>query len=115
MLLEVTPTSVLQKELSTNRLLATYDYNDIDFVANVSDVPNGFVISNNGFNRLHLFQCEERTNFIESILKFAGEFIGISVRYRKDPITIDKFWTERFGKFRYFKKIFCLFIRNNNI
>jgi hypothetical protein len=68
----------------------------------VSDVPNGFVISNNGFNRLHMFQCDDRNGLIDSILKYSGDYIGISLRYRKnEPITLDQFWNEKFGKFRF--------------
>ena len=65
----------------------------------VSDATNGFIISNNGFNRLHMFQCEERTRLIDAILKYAGDYIGISLRYRKEPITMDQFRNEKFGKF----------------
>lgn len=46
-----------------------------------------------------MFQCEERGNLIDSILKYAADYIGISLRYRKEPITLDQFWLEKFGKF----------------
>lgn len=46
-----------------------------------------------------MFQCEERTSLIDAILKYAGDYIGISLRYRKEPITTDQFWNEKFGKF----------------
>jgi DnaJ family protein C protein 13 len=67
----------------------------------VSDVSNGFVIANNGFSRLHLFQCDERESLLKSVLDFAGTYIGVSLRLRKEPITSDQFWNEKFGKFRY--------------
>jgi DnaJ family protein C protein 13 len=46
-----------------------------------------------------MFQCEERQQLIEAILRNAGEFIGILLRYRKDPITLDQFINDKFGKF----------------
>lgn len=66
----------------------------------MSDVTNGFVISNNGFNRLHLFQSDDRTALVDAILKYAGEYVGVSIRYKKETITLDQFWNEKFGKFR---------------
>ena len=79
--------------------MTNYDFKDIDFIAHVSDVPNGFVISNNGFGRLHLFQCEERENLIRAILDNCGNYVGIPLRLRKDSLTIDQFWNEKFGKY----------------
>lgn len=104
-LLELTPACIYQREQSTSRILASYDYKDIEFIANVSDVPNGFVLANNGFSRLHLFQCDDRDNLLKSILDFAGTFIGISMRQRKETVTLDQFWNEKFGKFRFHSKI----------
>lgn len=46
-----------------------------------------------------MFQCDERTNLIDAILRYAGDFIGIALRYRKNPITLDQFMNEKFGKF----------------
>ncbi len=97
--LVVTPSCLIQKDPALNKIIANYDYKEINYLSNVSDVSNGFIISNNGFNRLHMFQCEERQQLIEAILKYAADFIGISVRYRKDPITLDQFMNEKFGKF----------------
>ncbi|RNA25242.1 dnaJ -like protein, partial [Brachionus plicatilis] len=98
-ILEVSASCIFQREASTKQILANYDFKDIDFIAHVSDVPNGLVISNNGFNRLHLFQCEERESLLRCILDNSGNYVGIPVRFRKDPLTIDQFWSEKFGKF----------------
>jgi DnaJ family protein C protein 13 len=62
-------------------------------------LPSGFVISNNGFARLHMFQCEERESLIKAILDYSGKYTGISLRYRKEPISVDQFWTDKFGKY----------------
>ena len=66
----------------------------------VSDTPNGFVIANNGFSRLHMFQCDDRENFLKSILDYSGNYTGISLRYKKEQFTVDQFWNEKFGKYR---------------
>lgn len=100
MLLEVTPSCVFQRDSATKRILASYDYKDIDYITKASDVPNSVIIANDGFARLHLFQCEDAENLIKAILDYAGTYIGISLRFRKEPITLDLFWTEKFGKYR---------------
>lgn len=98
--LEVTPSCIYQREATNSRILASYDYKDIDYIANVSDVTNGFVISNNGFSRLHMFQSEELTSLIDAVLRYSGEYVGVSLRLRKETITSDQFWNEKFGKYR---------------
>jgi DnaJ family protein C protein 13 len=64
-------------------------------------MANGFVISNNGFSRMHMFQCDDRENLLKSILDYAGNYIGISLKFKKESITVDQFWNEKFGKYRY--------------
>jgi DnaJ family protein C protein 13 len=68
----------------------------------VSDVQHAFVIANNGFARLHMFQCEDRENLLKAILEYSGNFVGVSVRLKKESITHEQFFEERFGKFRYY-------------
>ncbi len=118
-ILEITPACICQRETGTNKLLACYDYKDIDYVQNVinfffgkkllkneiykikvSDTPNGFVIANNGFSRLHMFQCDDRDNFLRAVLDYSGNYTGISLRLRKEQFTVDQFWNEKFGKYR---------------
>jgi DnaJ family protein C protein 13 len=99
-ILEITPPCIFQREPSTSRILTSYDYKDIEFLANISDVPNAFVIANNGFSRYHLFQCDDRDNLLKTILDFAGNYVGISMRLKKETITLDQFWNDKFGKFR---------------
>ena len=65
----------------------------------MSDTPNGFVISNNGFCRLHMFQCDDRDGFIKSVLEYAGNYNGISLRFKKEQLLFDQFWNEKFGKY----------------
>ena len=97
--LELTPACIYQREAGTSRILASYDYKDIEFLTHVSDMPNGVVLANHGFSRLHLFQCDERDALLRTIQDFAGTFIGISMRVRKEPVSLDQFWNDKFGKF----------------
>ena len=67
----------------------------------VGDIPNGVVIANDGFSRLHLFQTDKSEDLIKSILDYSGKYIGISLRLKKESITLDQFWSEKFGKYRW--------------
>ena len=49
---------------------------------------------------MHMFQCDDRENLLKSILDFAGNYIGISLKFKKEPITVDQFWNDKFGKYR---------------
>ena len=57
------PTGLEQKDPSSNKLLATYFYKDIEGVSEVSDYPGGFVITKSHFGRMHMFASEGETNF----------------------------------------------------
>ena len=98
-LLEVTPACIVQKDPATKKVLTSYNYKDIDYLGLVSDLPNGFVLANHGFARLHMFQCEERDRLTNCALEYAGNYVGISLKHNKEPITYDQFWNEKFGTF----------------
>jgi DnaJ family protein C protein 13 len=98
-ILEITASCILQRDQSTKRILACYDYKDIDYIQIVNDMPAGFVISNNGFCRLHMFQCDEREQFFKSVLDYSANFTGISLRLKKEQLLVDQFWNEKFGKY----------------
>jgi hypothetical protein len=66
------------------------------FIFKLTDVPQAFVVANNGFDRLHMFQADDRENLI---LTFAGDYVGISIRLKKEPLSIDQFWNDKFGKY----------------
>ena len=57
------PTGLEQKDPSSNKLLATYFYKDIEGVSEVSDYPGGFVITKSHFGRMHMFASEGETKF----------------------------------------------------
>lgn len=47
----------------------------------------------------HLFASEHRDEIIKSAIEHAGNFIGITLRLRKDPLTFEDFVTDRLGKY----------------
>jgi hypothetical protein len=98
-ILELTPFGIIQVDPTTEKTLTYYDYKNIDYITTVSDVPQAFIIATDGFNRMHMFQCEQRENIIKSIIEFAANCIGVSIRFRKESIVIDDFWNNKFGKF----------------
>ncbi|XP_056376625.1 dnaJ homolog subfamily C member 13 isoform X2 [Hyla sarda] len=97
--LEVTPGGIDQIDPSNNRLLCSYDYRNIEGFAELSDYQGGFCILYGGFSRLHLFATEQRDEIIKSAIEHAGNYIGISLRTRKDPIEFEHFVNLRLGKY----------------
>ncbi|KAM8967651.1 dnaJ homolog subfamily C member 13 isoform 1-T1 [Pelodytes ibericus] len=97
--LEVTPGGIDQIDTTTNRLLCSYDYRNIEGFAEVSDYQGGFCILYGGFSRLHLFATEQRDEIIKSAIEHAGNFIGISLRTRKEPVEFENYVNLRLGKY----------------
>nr|XP_029517223.1 dnaJ homolog subfamily C member 13-like isoform X2 [Oncorhynchus nerka] len=97
--LEVTPGGIDQIDPQTNRVVCSYDYRSVEGFAEVNDYQGGFCILYGGFSRLHLFASEHRDEIIKSAIEHAGNFIGITLRLRKDPLTFEDFVTDRLGKY----------------
>ena len=70
------PIGLEQKDPSSNKLLATYYYKDIDAVAEVSDYPGGFVIIKSQFGRMHMFASEGREEIIRKLQEAAMNYTG---------------------------------------
>ena len=47
----------------------------------------------------HLYASENRDEIIRSAIEHAGNYIGITLRLRKDPLTFEGFVGERLGKY----------------
>ncbi|XP_055486146.1 dnaJ homolog subfamily C member 13-like isoform X2 [Leucoraja erinacea] len=97
--LEVTPGGIDQIDATTNKVVCSYDYKNIEGFAELSDYQGGFCIIHGGFNRLHLFASDQREEIIRSAIEHAGNFIGISLRIRKEPFEFDLYQGHRFGKY----------------
>uniref|UniRef100_A0A1A8JGA7 DnaJ (Hsp40) homolog, subfamily C, member 13 n=1 Tax=Nothobranchius kuhntae TaxID=321403 RepID=A0A1A8JGA7_NOTKU len=97
--LEVTPGGIDQIDPHTNRVVCSYDYRNIEGFVEVSDYQGGFSILYGGFSRLHLFASENRDDIIRSAIEHAGNFIGITLRLRKEALSFEGFVTDRLGKY----------------
>ncbi|KAL7976783.1 hypothetical protein Chor_008732, partial [Crotalus horridus] len=98
-ILEVTPGGFDQINPTTNKILCSYDYRYIEGFVDLSDYPGGFCIIYGGFSRLHLFASEQREDIIKSAIEHAGNYIGISLRTRKEPLEFEQYLSLRFGKY----------------
>uniref|UniRef100_A0A8C6Y7C7 DnaJ heat shock protein family (Hsp40) member C13 n=1 Tax=Naja naja TaxID=35670 RepID=A0A8C6Y7C7_NAJNA len=98
-ILEVTPGGFDQINPTTNAILCSYDYRYIEGFVDLSDYPGGFCIIYGGFSRLHLFASEQREDIIKSAIEHAGNYIGISLRTRKEPLEFEQYLSLRFGKY----------------
>uniref|UniRef100_A0A2I3HZT1 DnaJ heat shock protein family (Hsp40) member C13 n=1 Tax=Nomascus leucogenys TaxID=61853 RepID=A0A2I3HZT1_NOMLE len=98
-ILEVTPGGFDQINPATNRVLCSYDYRNIEGFVDLSDYQGGFCILYGGFSRLHLFASEQREEIIKSAIDHAGNYIGISLRIRKEPLEFEQYLNLRFGKY----------------
>ena len=92
------PIGLEQKDPSSNKLLATYYYKDMDGISEVLDYPGGFVITKSHFGRMHMFASEGREEIIKRLQEAAANFTGLVVR-RLDPIKLETFQTKKFGQF----------------
>lgn len=52
------------------------------------------------FKLQHVFALESRDELIKSTQEAAASYVGIGIRQRKDPITLDQFQSHRLGKYR---------------
>uniref|UniRef100_A0A803SPR7 DnaJ heat shock protein family (Hsp40) member C13 n=1 Tax=Anolis carolinensis TaxID=28377 RepID=A0A803SPR7_ANOCA len=98
-ILEVTPGGFDQINPATNKVLCSYDYRNIEGFVDLSDYPGGFCILYGGFSRLHLFASEQREDIIKSAIEHAGNYVGISLRIRKEPLEFEQYLSLRFGKY----------------
>lgn len=98
-ILEVNPGSLDQVDPATRRTLCSYDYKDMEGITQISDCPGGVAVIHGGYSRLHAFALENRDELIKSTQEAAANHVGIGIKQRKDPITVDQFQTRRLGKY----------------
>jgi DnaJ homolog subfamily C member 13 len=97
--LEVTPCSLDQLDPTTNTVLASYNYKDIDGIIGIQDIEGGIVMAYGGFSRLHVFKALNHFEIIQNLVQSAQQFLGIDIKVLGSQITLDQFEKERFGKF----------------
>lgn len=99
MTFELTAACIFQRDIDTNKILANYDYKDIEYLTCVSDLPAGFILAHGGFSRLHMFQTSDREALFKAIQDFSINHSGVSIRIKKESIPMETFLNEKFGKF----------------
>lgn len=101
--LEVDISCVSQINQLNNKVLASYDYKDISYLANVANyVPGSFLISTSSIGRLHLFCASseaEKDELLKKICDYAWYYTGTIIRVKKEPITFEHFQATKFGKY----------------
>ncbi|XP_013389487.1 dnaJ homolog subfamily C member 13, partial [Lingula anatina] len=98
-LLQVNQSSLDQVDPKTGTKLVSYDYKDMEGFAVISDYPGGVAVIHGGYNRLHIFALEQRDELIKSVMETAANYIGIAIKQRKEPITIDQATAHKMGKY----------------
>ncbi|XP_011292961.1 dnaJ homolog subfamily C member 13 isoform X2 [Musca domestica] len=97
--LEVTPCSLDQLDPTTNEILASYMYKDIEGIIGISDYEGGIVMAYGGFSRLHLFKALNHHEIVQNIAHKCSQFLGIDIKILKSQITLEQFERQRFGKY----------------
>mmetsp|Transcript_15543 Transcript_15543/g.46103 ORF Transcript_15543/g.46103 Transcript_15543/m.46103 type:complete len:2307 (-) Transcript_15543:50-6970(-) len=97
-ILSAWPTALVQLG-SKNRVVAKYNYQDIEALVLVSDYPGGFAVFYGGFGRMHLFALENRDQLLRRISEHANNYLGIQLSVKKKTITLDQFRDNRLGRF----------------
>ncbi|XP_058835825.1 dnaJ homolog subfamily C member 13 isoform X1 [Topomyia yanbarensis] len=97
--LEVTPSSLDQLDPTTNTVLASYNYKDIDSIIGIQDYSDGIVLAYGGHSRLHLFRVSNHHDVVQMIVQNAQQYLGIEIKVLKNQISLDQFERDRFGLF----------------
>ena len=109
LILEVGVCGIQQIDPIKQSVVTTYYYKDIDNLILVSDQSGGFVISYGGFNRYHLFSCDQREDLLKKICETAWNCVGIVLRVKKESITSEYYHLNRFGRYSCDDSITSLF------
>ncbi|XP_054738081.1 dnaJ homolog subfamily C member 13 [Anastrepha obliqua] len=98
-MLEVTPCSLDQLDPTTNEVLTSYMYKDIEGIIGISDYDGGIVMAHGGFSRLHLFRALNHHEIVQNIVQRSVQFLGIETKILKSQITLEQFERQRFGEY----------------
>ncbi|XP_055606556.1 dnaJ homolog subfamily C member 13 isoform X2 [Uranotaenia lowii] len=97
--LEVTPCSLDQLDPTTNTVVASYNFKDIDGIIGIQDYNDGIVVAYGGHSRLHLFRVSNHHDVVQMIVNNAQHYLSIEIKVLKNQITLDQFERQRFGAF----------------
>lgn len=97
--LEIGQAALEQKDSKNGKILAYYDYKDMEGLYPLSDIPGGFSVVHGGFGRQHLFVSDKRDELLKKISESAWCYVGINIKIFKEQISFEQFDTKRLGKY----------------
>lgn len=98
-MLEVTPFSLDQLDITTTQILASYCFKDIKSIQEVSDVPDGFIIVSAPNDRLHMFSCKNKLEIFAKIKEQSMCYLVLPFIFSQQTITYQDFLCNRLGQF----------------
>lgn len=99
-MLEVTPYSLDQLDPTSNQVIASYFYKDLNGVITLSDCPGGFVVAYGEFSRLHMFSVSNVDDVCQKMVENAATNLSITFNVLKNTIKTDHFHTQRLGTYQ---------------
>ncbi|VDM97385.1 unnamed protein product [Thelazia callipaeda] len=95
-LLRVTSHS-LQRLNDSGEVIAWLKYRFMKSIITMQEYQNGFVIEMGEQRRRHLFVCDHSDDLISAIRQMTATYLGISIPFSKEGITLDQFMLTRLG------------------
>eukprot|EP00051_Salpingoeca_urceolata_P002050 m.46532 g.46532 ORF g.46532 m.46532 type:complete len:2282 (+) comp11866_c0_seq1:73-6918(+) len=97
-ILSVRPHALVQVN-SSGSVIGEYQYQDIEAICVVSDLPGGFAVFHGGTGRMHVFALDKRDELLTRVSRTTQHFLGLSLRPKKKTVTLQQFWDNRLGKY----------------
>ncbi|CAJ0944421.1 unnamed protein product, partial [Mesorhabditis belari] len=94
--LRIVPYAIEQID-ERNVLLAVYPFKNIRSIVKLRDRPNGFVIEVGEHRRRHIFETQQCDQFLTEIRKWAADYVGVSIPFTKEALTLDDAMMTRLG------------------
>ncbi|XP_062518532.1 LOW QUALITY PROTEIN: dnaJ homolog subfamily C member 13-like [Corticium candelabrum] len=83
----------------SSRVIASYDYKDIEGLVLIDDAPGAFAVMSGGFGRMHIFALPERDDFIRKLTGASQINIGETLMVRRRTVTLEECQSKRLGKY----------------
>lgn len=94
--LEITPCSLDQLDPTSNKIIASYNFKDIEGIVGIKDYDQGIVICGN-FTRLHLFRALNHHEIVQNITHYATQYMNVDIKVVPSQVTLSSFEQQKFG------------------
>jgi DnaJ family protein C protein 13 len=91
--------SLNQLDAGSSRVLAWYDYKDIEGVIMIEDTPGAFAVVTGGFGRMHIFAMEGRDDFVRKLSGASLSNIGENISIKRQSMKLEECQENRLGKY----------------